>query len=378
MHAGSTSVPLQRSGRMRHWIRYLYDVLRGTTWRYVAWTALLGLLTLVIKMTVTHAIGPFLAKSWPARLEMLATDAVFAQMEAFSFLGCVLVADRAVLLGAARVRAYVLAVVVASVFFAAVDTSVRFYFTDFFEGAAPYWKPVHTVSNLMWALVLGGFATFVYADLKRNRESAARLQAATLRRTQAARDVLQTRLQAMQARVEPQFLFDTLDRIGEIYDRDPAKGQRTIDDLIVYLRTAMPQMNSSNSTLAREIDLVRTYVAIVAACSGDRVRLAIEGDDDWVHVAFPPMLLLPLVEHAIASGRLTRPEDGALSLRTAKVNGTLEVTVGHGGNAFSVDETSDAIRRVREHLQTLFDDEARLSLRKRADHGTEIVMEIPG
>ena len=266
MHAGSPSVPLQRSGRLRQGIRFVYDALRGTTWRHVGWTTFLGLLTAVIMMTVSHAIGVFLAKSWPARLEMLATDAVIAQMDAFLFLGCVLVADRAVLLGAARVRAYVLAVVVASVLVAAVDTTVRLYFTDFFEGAAPYWKPVHTVSKLMWALVLGGFATFVYADLKRNRESAARLQAATLRRTQAARDVLQTRLQAMQARVEPQFLFDTLDRIGEIYDRDPAKGQRTIDDLIVYLRTAMPQMNSS-TLHARARNRTRAHLR------GDRRRM---------------------------------------------------------------------------------------------------------
>ena len=119
-------------------------------------------------------------------------------------------------------------------------------------------------------------------------------------------------------------------------------------------------------------------MAIVAACSGDRVRIAIEGNDDAAQAAFPPMLLLPLVEHAIASGRLTRPEDGALTLRSVKVNGKLQVTVGHGGNAFSPDDTSDAVGRVREHLQTLFDAEGRLDLRKRADHGTEIVMEIPG
>ena len=120
----------------------------------------------------------------------------------------------------------------------------------------------------------------------------------------------------------------------------------------------MPQMNSSNSTLAREIELVRTYVAIVAACSGDRVQIAIEGDADTSQAAFPPMLLLPLVEHAIASGRLTRPEDGALTLRTVKANGKLHVTVGHGGNAFSLDDTSEVVGRVREHLQTLFDAEA--------------------
>ncbi len=378
MPAGSTSVSSPRMGGLRRGLSFLFFALRGITWRHVGWTALLGLLFTVVIMTVSHAIGVFLFKSWDGRLRMLGQDLVINEVAAFTFLACVLVADEAVRQGAARVRTYVVAVLAASALFAAIDSAIRYYLTDFFEGAAPYWKPVHAVSTLMWTSVLGGFATFVYADLKRNRESAARLQAATLRRARAARDVLQTRLQAMQARVEPQFLFDTLDRIGEIYERDAAKGQRTIDDLIVYLRTAMPQMNSSNSTLAREVELVRTYVAIVAACSGERVQMAIEGDAELSQAAFPPMLLMPLVEHAIASGRLTRPEDGALSLWMAKVDGKLQVAVGHGGYAFSVDDTSDAIGRVREHLQALFDDEARLELRKRADHGTEVLLEIPG
>lgn len=378
MQGGSTTVSSLRTGTLRQRISLLSEAVRAITWQHVGWTALLGLLTAVIFMTISHAIGVFLFNSWAGRLRMFGTELVIFEGSAFIFLAFILVADQTVRHGTARVRSYAIAVLAASVVFATFDTSYRYFLTDFFRTAQPWWKPVHVVSTFMWATVLGGFATFVYADLKRNRESAARLQAATLRRARAARDVLQTRLQAMQARVEPQFLFDTLDRIGEIYERDAAKGQQTIDDLIVYLRTAMPQMDSSHSTLAREIELVRTYVAIVAACSGDRVRLAIEGNDDWAHVAFPPMLLLPLVEQAVASGRMTRPEDGALSLRSVKVNGKLQVTVGHGGTAFSGDGTSDAIGRVREHLQTLFGAEARLDLRTRADHGTEIMMEIPG
>ncbi len=351
--------------------------LRSITWRHAIWTAILGLLATFIFITISHAIGVFLFKSWSGRIHMFVQEFAILEVAAFTFLVCILTADQAANAGHARIRAYVAAVVVASILFAAVDTLIRYFFTDFFENAKPFWKPVHLVSVFMWTTMLGGFATFVYADLKRNRESAARLHAATLQRAQAARDVLQTRLQSMQARVEPQFLFDTLDRIGEIYERDPAKGQRTIDDLIAYLRIAMPQMHKSTSTLAREIELVHTYVAIAGACSDGRVRLTFEGNDDSPDRAFPPMLLLPLVEHAIASGRQTRPEDGAIELRTVKANGKLQITVGHGGNAFADDTRSEAIAQVRDHLATLFGAGAHLLLRKRSDRGTEIELEIP-
>ena len=378
MHDGSPSMSPPGTGMLRRSASFLFEAMRGMTWRHVGWTALLGLLSTMILTTVSHGIGVFLFKSWEGRFRMFAENLVIFEAGALTFLACVLAADQAVRQGAARVRCYAVAVLVASVLFAAIDVAYKYYLTDFFRNAQPWWKPVHAVSTLMWALVLGGFATFVYADFKRNRESALAAAggdaAAHAGRPRRPADEAPGHAGEGRAAVPV--------RHARPHRRDlrtrPAKGQRTIDDLIVYLRTAMPQMNSSLSTLAREIELVRTYVAIVAACSGDRVRLAIEGDDDWAQVAFPPMLLLPLFEHAITSGRLTRPEDGAFTLRSVKVNGNLQITVGHGGNAFSDVDTSDAIGRVREHLQTLFDAEARLDLRKRADRGTEIMMEIPG
>jgi LytS/YehU family sensor histidine kinase len=286
-------------------------------------------------------------------------------------------ADKAIRQGAARVRTYVIAVLLASFLFAAFDTFVRYAVFNQHAKFQDWWIAIHPISQFMWFMVVGGFTTFVYADLRRNRESAAQLQAATLKRAQTARDALQTRLQAMQARVEPQFLFDTLERIGHIYERDQAKGQQTIDDLIIYLRTAMPQMHDSGSTLARELDLVRTYTAVVAACSGDRVRLDIESTDDWSHTAFPPMLLLPLIEHAIGGGRMTHTEDRAIALHANRADGKLRIIVGHGGQAFAGENGTDTIARIREHLHTLFDAKANIERRTRADRGSEVVMEIP-
>jgi hypothetical protein len=379
MDADTLPAPPAQQRGFRMSIPFLIEAWRTITWRHVAWTVGLGVFAEVLFITVSHAFTMFLKKDWNGRFEHFYSTLWSEMAVAFFFLLCIVGADHAVRRGAPRFRSFLIASIVAALLGAAFDSSIR-YVIGWFD--QPYvhwwWKPVHPISHFMWYLVIGGFIAFVYADLQRSRETAARLQAAVLRRTQAARDVLQTRLRAMQARVEPQFLFDTLARVREIYERDPAKGQRTLDDLITYLRTAMPQMRDSASTLAREIDLVRTYVAILAECSDNRIQLAIDADGDWSAAPFPPMLLLPLVEHAIAGSRLTRPEDGAIALRAVRADGRVQVTVGHGGGAFSGDDQSDAIARVREHLQALFDADARLDLRKRADHGTEIVLEIPG
>ena len=363
-------------------LSFLFGAWRTITPRQIAWTVTLGVLGSWLFIAVSVSFGIFWnflpRMTWWKFLRSTARDQVFAQTIAFSFLLCIVAADHAVHRGAPRVRTYVVAVLVASGVAAAFDWSYRYYVMGWFDFAKDYWKPVHVLSHFMWYLVIGGFITFVYADLRRARESAARLHAAVMERTRAARNVLQTRLQAMQARVEPQFLFDTLARIKEIYEHDASKGQRTLDDLIAYLRTAMPQMHESASTLAREIDLVRTYVAIVAGCSDNRVRLTIDETDDWSRTPFPPMLLLPLVEHAVACSRLARPEDGSIALRVVRTGAKLQVAIGHGGNAFSGYNENEAVTRVRErHLQTLLDGDAKLDLRTRADRSTEVVMEIP-
>ena len=232
----------------------------------------------------------------------------------------------------------------------------------------------------MWALVLGGFCDVRVrrpASATANRRHDCRRRRCGARRPPATS--CRRRLQAMQARVEPQFLFDTLDRIGEIYDRDPAKGQRTIDDLIAYLRTAMPQMNSS-TLHARARNRTRAHLR------GDRRRMQRRprAARHRGHRRLVPGRVS--ADAAVAAGRARdrqRPPDAAggrrnHAARRQAPTASCRSRSDTAATPSPSDDTSDAVGRVREHLQTLFDAEARLDLRKRADHGTEIVMEIPG
>lgn len=378
MDGGSLGIGATRRTGVRNALSFLLQAWRTITWRQIAWTAGLGLFAEVLFITVSHAFTMFLQRDWGGRLKQVYGNLLYEEATAFFFLLCIVVADLAVRRGAPRIRSFALAILVAALLGAAFNSSVL-YATGWFDQPFVrwWWKPVHPISHFLWYLLIGGFITFVYADLQRNRESATRLHAATLRRTHAARDVLQTRLLAMQARVEPQFLFDTLARIREIYRRDAKAGQQTLDDLIVHLRTAMPQMHSTTSTLAREVELVRTYVAIVAACSNIWIRLTIDMDDGEGGTPFPPRLLLPLVEHAVACCRLEHSKDGVIALRVRRVGRKLEVGIGHQGPAFSGDSAGDTVRRIREHLHVLYGQGAQLDLRSSTDFGSEVVVEIP-
>jgi LytS/YehU family sensor histidine kinase len=216
----------------------------------------------------------------------------------------------------------------------------------------------------------------VWVVLHRRRAQWARerMHAATLGRIDAERRSIESALQAMQARVEPQFLLNTLAQVKQLYARDASLGERVLDSLIAYLRAAMPRMRDTSSTLGQEIALARAYLDIVKVRLGDRLRYAMELDDAAVEARFPPMMLLPLVDHAIACA--SDSSGSAVDLRIGVALGArrLRLTIGVEGGAL-VDNAG--VAGIRERLAALFGDEATLALRRRGQQSVEGVLEVP-
>ena len=148
-------------------------------------------------------------------------------------------------------------------------------------------------------LVICALATFGYFHRRLAQHHVATLRGVQLERAQLARRAFEARLQAMQARVEPQFLFNTLAQVERLYDIDARRADRMLDDLIVYLRAALPQLRETTSTLARELELAKAYLNIVEAGMGDRLAVETAVFKDGGDVRVPPMVLLPLIEYAL-------------------------------------------------------------------------------
>jgi LytS/YehU family sensor histidine kinase len=118
------------------------------------------------------------------------------------------------------------------------------------------------------------------------------------------------RLGTLQARLDPQVLFDTLDEAGRLYRSLPAAAEQLLDSLIDYLRLSLPQPRHAESTVAREVALAVAYVRVLRTPDGEPLEL-----DSDVAVAvgdacFPPMVVQPLcdtlVRSALASGAPAR------------------------------------------------------------------------
>lgn len=189
--------------------------------------------------------------------------------------------------------------------------------------------------------------------------------------------LLEARLAAMQAQVEPQFLFETLVDVEATYERDPQLAAQQLDRLIAFLRVALPGLRgngqTSGSTLGNELALVDAYLDIVRARHAGQPKIRIEVGGSCRAERFYPMLLLPLVQRAARAG-----EGVARSLVievacSADFGIELSITGEFEGPAHSEPE----IDGVRERLLELYDGHATLHFAGEGASGVRIALHVP-
>jgi hypothetical protein len=214
---------------------------------------------------------------------------------------------------------------------------------------------------------------------RRGERSAQVLQAALTAKSQLSRQVLESRLAAMQAQVEPQFLFDTLVDVQATYDRDSATGADVMDRLINYLRVALPRLREQGSTVQAEVELLAAYLGVVAARHAGRPTVHVVVAPDAADARFYPMLLLPLVQRAM---RLGHHEAGGVPARVEAVvkrhgaPGGAELGVLLRISAGGLCADDPELARVRERLAALYGARATLAC-SQTDDSTEFVLRVP-
>jgi LytS/YehU family sensor histidine kinase len=206
---------------------------------------------------------------------------------------------------------------------------------------------------------------------------AARVHEAALRRADQARQMLESQLQAMQARVEPRFLFGTLAQVRDLYVADAVLAERMLDELITYLRAAMPKMRDSASTVAEEVELVRAYLEIVKLRLGRRLGYAIDVQSGAGDARMPPMMMLPLVDHAVTNGIEQRRGEGRLSIAVELAAGRLILRIVDSGAGYLPGTGDDGIAELRSRLAALYGPRASLALSRCDADATEAVLDLP-
>ena len=153
---------------------------------------------------------------------------------------------------------------------------------------------------LLWySLVVGVLASAYFTMWERAHESKTRLRAAEIERQGIEQRVVESRLSVMKARVDPEFLFRTIGDVQRLYRGDVDAAEQRLEDLIAYLRAALPQMRGGATTLGEEVRLVEAYLRLHEEAFEGRLQAAFDVDTSLDEAQFPPMALLPLIDDAL-------------------------------------------------------------------------------
>ena len=233
--------------------------------------------------------------------------------------------------------------------------------------------------NPVLMLIVASFIIKVVAGGKRRAEltaSEATKRAAT---EQLQRTVLEARMEALQAQIEPHFLFNTLASIDQLIQTDPPRASRMQQSLIRYLRAAMPQMREGRRpSLGQQVNLCSAFLEIMSVRMEGRLQPVVSVPEGLKSAVFPSMMLQTLVENAIKHGLEPKPEGGRLEIGAEIVDGQLAVHVQDNGVGFMPKaEGGVGLANVRERLKALYNGRAELIIGVPPAGGTCATIKLP-
>ncbi|MBW8366814.1 MAG: sensor histidine kinase [Arenimonas sp.] len=132
---------------------------------------------------------------------------------------------------------------------------------------------------------------------------------------------------ALQARIRPHFLFNSMNSIASLVRTDPVSAERALEDLADLFRAALGA-GDGDATLQQEIELARRYLAIEKLRLRDRLRVSWKLPEPLPAIRLPKLVLQPLLENAVVHGIAPLPEGGEIevSIRVARDRLELRIT----------------------------------------------------
>ncbi len=240
--------------------------------------------------------------------------------------------------------------------------------------------------NSVLALALGA-VVHVYEGLRwRLAESMRAVEEVRLAEARLREQAARAELAALQARIHPHFLFNTLNTISSLVAEDPEHAERIVQALADLFRyTSRAAEAGRLVTLGEELEFVRGYLEIERARLGDRLAVVWDVDPQACGVPVPGLLLQPLVENAVGHGIARRAEGGTLHVRARLEGARVGVEVEDDGAGLEPGSETlargHALDNVKRRIETAYAGAARLDLEpgpQGRGFRARVVLPVPG
>jgi len=192
----------------------------------------------------------------------------------------------------------------------------------------------------------------------------------------------EARLRLLQAQIEPHFLFNTLANVHSLMERDTPRARQMLETFTDYLRASLIQLRHTDTTLAVELEMIRSYLSLMQIRMEERLRFEIDASAEALAATLPTLLLQPLVENAIEHGLEPKVEGGRVCIRARVIDGRLDICVADDGLGVDAPRrirrqgNGMALANIQERLRTRYGGNATLTLMPQAV-GTQASLSLP-
>lgn len=214
--------------------------------------------------------------------------------------------------------------------------------------AIDYWQ---LGENLLIAAILSGIVLrYFYLQQQLNDQQQGALEA---------------RIQALQSRIRPHFLFNSMNSIASLIATDPERAERVVEDLSELYRASLAE--PALTSLTRELELCRHYLDIEQLRLGARLRVDWQIEVDPASTGIPGLLLQPLLENAIFHGIEPLPDGGEIRVRITRKSRQIQlaltnpVAIRPGNLRDNSRHNRMAVANIHHRLQAHYGDQARMS-----------------
>lgn len=245
-------------------------------------------------------------------------------------------------------------------------------------------SPTRPFSELIFSVASYNVMTYgIIVMVTLSLDYRAALRDRAVRTAQLETQLAIAQFHALRAQLHPHFLFNSLNAISALIQKDPERAERMLARLSQLLRIAIDTATTPEVRLVDEVEFVKHYLEIEQMRYGDRLSVQIDLADDTLDSLVPGMLLQPLVENAVRHGVAPHPVPGSVHIRTERSGRNLRIVVSDTGNGLVVKARSGnavegvGLRTTRARLEKLYGSAQELALVHVPGTGFETRVTLP-
>jgi two-component system sensor histidine kinase AlgZ len=191
---------------------------------------------------------------------------------------------------------------------------------------------------------------------------------------------LEAQLQALQARTNPHFFFNSINTVACLIPEDPELAERTLERIADIVRYALETSPAREVSLSRELGIVRDYLEVQAARFGARLRWSVELAEAAADALVPPLIVQPLVENAVLHGVGERRLGGVVEVVARRAGDAVQIDVrddGPGPEGSTHGGTRTSVADLTTRISLLYGGQGRLTSGRGPQGGYHVRLELP-